>query len=213
MKKTISLIILLCSYYSYAQVGIGTTTPDPSSILHVDSSNKGFLPPLVNLTSINDVSTIASPAEGLMVYSPTSNDCNLPSGLYVFNNSEWQRVSFSSGSNTYTRLIRDEIGIDNVTFTAHNSYNSYGNYASLFNNTDDTGASSFHSLRSGTPTDDWGFGITLPNKYFITQLILNGRNDCCTNRIVNVVAKLYSCGRTQFCYSTYTKYANSKTRG
>lgn len=185
------------SFSSDAQVGIGTTTPHNSSILDVESSNKGFLPPRVSLTSVNDVTTITSPAEGLMVYSPASNNCNLPPGIYVFNGSTWGRMA--SGI-SYSRLIRDHIGVGNVTFTAYNSFNSYGNYTSLFNNADDTGGSSFHSSRSGSPTGDWGFGMTLPSNYFITQLILDGRNDCCTTRIVNVVARLYSCGN--LVYST-----------
>lgn len=177
-----------------SQVGIGTTAPDPSSILHIESSNSGFLPPRVSLTSVNDVTTIPAPAEGLMVYNVSTNHCNLPVGLYVYTGSEWQRVSFTGGSNTYNRLIRDEIGVANVLFTAYSSYNSYGGYTSLFDNVDNTSAASFHSTRSGSPTGDWGFGITLPSKYFISQLVLDGRNDCCTNRIQNIIIRLYSCG-------------------
>ncbi len=195
MNKIISITIILCMHsICFSQVGIGTTSPDPSSILHVESSNKGFLPPLVNLTSVNDLTTITSPAEGLMVYSPSTNNCNLPVGLYVFDGTIWQRVSFSGGNNTYSRLIRDEIGVGNVTFTAYSSTNSFGGYNSLFDNIDNTSSASFHSNRSGSPSGDWGFGITLPSPYFISQLILDGRNDCCTSRIQNVVIRLYSCG-------------------
>lgn len=196
MNKTMyCLIALLCMYSnSFSQVGIGTTNPDPSSMLHVESPNSGFLLPRVNLTSVNDITTVPSPAEGLMVYNLSSNNCNLPVGLYIFTGSEWQRISFTGGSNTYNRLIKDEIGVANVTFTAYNSINNYGNYASLFDNIDNLNADSFHSTRSGSPTGDWGFGITLPSQYFISQLILDGRNDCCTNRIENVIIRLYSCG-------------------
>lgn len=195
-------MLLFCSYYHCAaQVGIGTTTPDASSILHVESPNRGLLPPRVNLTSVNDVTTIPSPTEGLMIYNLSSNSCNLPAGLYIFDGTVWQRVSFSGGSNTYSRLIRDEIGVSNVTFTAYNSSNSHGNYNSLFDNTDNTGGASFHSNRLGAPSGDWGFGITLPTQYFISQLILDGRNDCCTNRIQNVVIRLYSCGNLVYSSS------------
>ncbi len=193
MKKIayLLLVIVMNSINSYAQVGIGTTTPDNSSVLDVNSSDKGFLPPRVSLTSVNDVTTIASPAEGLMIYSPSSNNCNLEPGIYVFSGTIWKKLS---GGTSYSRLIRDHIGVGNVTFTAYNSTNTYGPYSSLFDNVDNTSAATFHSTRSGSPTGDWGFGITLPTNYTITQLILDGRNDCCTNRIVNVVARFYSCG-------------------
>ncbi len=190
----IAYVLFVCTvtfHISLAQVGIGTTNPHSSTVLHVASSNKGFLPPVVSLTDVNDVTTIESPAEGLMVYSPASNNCNLAAGIYVFNGTVWQKVS---GGTSYSRLIKDHIGVGNVTFTEYSSYNNYGNYASLFNGTDNTGASSFHSNRSGSPSGDWGFGISLPDKYTITQIILDGRNDCCTNRIENVVVRLYSCG-------------------
>ncbi len=91
-------------------------------------------------------------------------------------------------------MIRDEIGVGNVTFNSYSSHNLYGNYASLFDNVDNLNAASFHEIRSGSPTGDWGFGITLPTTYNISSLILDGRNDCCTNRIENIVIRLYSCG-------------------
>jgi hypothetical protein len=47
-------------------VGIGTITPDPSAILHVESSTKGFLPPRLASPSI-----IQNPAEGLLIYNTT----------------------------------------------------------------------------------------------------------------------------------------------
>ena len=46
-------------------VGISTTTPKASSILHVVSTNKGILIPRMTLVQRN---AIASPAVGLLVY-------------------------------------------------------------------------------------------------------------------------------------------------
>jgi hypothetical protein len=73
MKK----ILLLCSGLLFgmtsAQVGIGTSTPQPSSILDVNVNNlpigkkKGLLLPQVPLTSNIDVATIPNPAHGLLV--------------------------------------------------------------------------------------------------------------------------------------------------
>ncbi|MDO5970480.1 fibrinogen-like YCDxxxxGGGW domain-containing protein [Flavivirga aquimarina] len=73
MKKIVPLltIILLClSYYSFSQVGIGTTNPDPSSILEIESQTQGFLPPRMTQAERD---LIASPAEGLFVYNTDSH--------------------------------------------------------------------------------------------------------------------------------------------
>ena len=67
MKKVLFLIIILINFVSNAQVGIGTTSPHPSAALEIETTNKGFLAPRVALTSNSDVTTIASPATGLMI--------------------------------------------------------------------------------------------------------------------------------------------------
>ncbi|MDD7887460.1 hypothetical protein [Flavivirga sp. 57AJ16] len=45
-KITYALIALCLSvYYSSGQIGVGTTNPDPSSILDITSTSQGFLAP------------------------------------------------------------------------------------------------------------------------------------------------------------------------
>ena len=71
-------------------VGVGTTTPDPSAILDVESSEKGMLVPRMNtIQRLN----IASPAQGLLVYD-TDVDC-----FFYFNSGSnaWQNLC-SGGS-------------------------------------------------------------------------------------------------------------------
>ncbi|KJD33063.1 hypothetical protein PK35_08845 [Tamlana nanhaiensis] len=66
MKLTALIIITLLSFKMVnAQVGIGTTNPDASSILEMESTTQGLLVPRMTTTQRN---AIASPAEGLMVY-------------------------------------------------------------------------------------------------------------------------------------------------
>ena len=182
---------LMCLFFSfsYGQVGIGTTNPNASSILELSATNKGLLLPRVNITGKNDETTIVAPAEGLVIYSPASNT-NVAPGIYAYDGGSWVNLS----TRKYGRLLRDLVGTQNITFTAYSSTNTYGNYLSLFDGLDNTGGGSFHSARSGTPTGDWGFGITIAKPYTISGLVFDGRNDCCTNRIVNVVVKLYRHG-------------------
>jgi hypothetical protein len=94
--KLLFLIAMTASSVSlFSQVGINTTTPDPSSILDIVSTNKGLLIPRVSLTGNTDVTTIPNPANGLLVYnlvdvggvSPVKKD-----NFYKFNatSNKWQ---------------------------------------------------------------------------------------------------------------------------
>ncbi len=69
-----------------AQVGIGTTNPDASAALEVESTTKGFLPPRMT-TAQRDA--ISNPASGLIIFN-TSNNC------LEFYNNDW--VSACDGS-------------------------------------------------------------------------------------------------------------------
>lgn len=79
---------LLLSVQVMSQTGIGTTTPHASAKLEVNATDKGFLPPRVTLISTTDVSTISSPAIGLLVYN-TGNNTGLAAGFYFL---EWKFV-------------------------------------------------------------------------------------------------------------------------
>lgn len=74
--------------------GIGTTTPDASAILDVNSTSKGILGPRISLTS-STMQLGASPnATGLLIYNtgPTINP-----GYYFWNGAEWRIFNTSSG--------------------------------------------------------------------------------------------------------------------
>ncbi|MGB1294969.1 MAG: hypothetical protein ACPG6V_05775, partial [Flavobacteriales bacterium] len=55
---------------SLAQVGIGTSSPDPSSVLELKSNDKGFLMPRLTTSQRNQ---ITNPTEGLMVFNTDRN--------------------------------------------------------------------------------------------------------------------------------------------
>ncbi len=97
MSKQILFIIgLFFSMQSFAQTGIGTTTPNASAKLDVYSTNKGFLPPRVILTSATDVTTIVSPAEGLLVYNLGST--GLQAGYYYWNATSWATIATATSA-------------------------------------------------------------------------------------------------------------------
>jgi hypothetical protein len=97
MKYHLTILLhLLFTASIFAQTGIGTTTPNASAKLDVYATNKGFLPPRVTLTSTTDVTTIASPAEGLLVYNLGS--VGLQAGYYYWNGANWATIATASSA-------------------------------------------------------------------------------------------------------------------
>lgn len=96
---------LIFSVQAIAQTGIGTINPDPSAKLDVTSTNKGFLPPRVTLTSGTDNTTIPSPATGLLVYNTGSN-AGLVAGYYYWNGTSWATIATASGSGVSASILR-----------------------------------------------------------------------------------------------------------
>jgi hypothetical protein len=93
----ISALLCLCAFSlgSNAQMGIGTTTPDSSSILDVYSSNKGLLVPRIALTATNVAAPVNNPATSLMVYNTATAGTppnNVMPGFYYWTGSRWYPV-------------------------------------------------------------------------------------------------------------------------
>ena len=76
-KKLLLLVIVLTHTCVFAQVGIGTTIPDNSSILHVESTNQGVLVPRLTTVQRNSIS---NPANGLLIYNKDANKFQYNSG-------------------------------------------------------------------------------------------------------------------------------------
>ena len=92
MKKILSVLVLIfcLSIASYAQVGIGINTPEPSAQLDVSSTERGFLPP--RMTSAQR-DLIATPATGLLIFQTD----NTP-GYYFYNGTAWAALGVASSS-------------------------------------------------------------------------------------------------------------------
>jgi hypothetical protein len=88
-------------------LGIGTSSPNVSSILDLTSTTKGFLPPRMTTVQKN---AIATPAEGLVVYDTTL------STLFQYNNSNW--IKLTSGIHTNIKPTSGNSTTTNINGTA-----------------------------------------------------------------------------------------------
>ncbi|MCX6192894.1 MAG: hypothetical protein NTX34_00065 [Cytophagales bacterium] len=103
------LFFYLCAFNALAQTGIGTATPHASAKLDVSSTNKGFLPPRITLTSSTDNTTIPNPATALLVYNTGSN-VNLAAGYYYWSGSNWESIG-----KTGTLLASSAVTVSAIT--------------------------------------------------------------------------------------------------
>mgnify|MGYP005985823203 CR=1 FL=1 len=105
MKNIITSLLLVVSISTFAQTGIGTTTPNSSAQLDVSSTTKGFLPPRVALTSTTSASPLAAHVAGMVVYN-TATVSDVTLGLYVNNGAAWT-LATSSGSSATQYSVGD----------------------------------------------------------------------------------------------------------
>ena len=71
MKKvTLLLFMVSFTWFSFAQVGLNTITPDASSALDIESTTGGILIPRLTESQRD---AIAMPATGLMIYQTNEN--------------------------------------------------------------------------------------------------------------------------------------------
>lgn len=91
MKRILYSLLLLTSLGTFAQVGIGTTTP--SGALDVTSTTDGMLIPRVSLTATN-ITTVTTPTVSELVYNTnTTGGANgVSPGFYYWDGTLWVRL-------------------------------------------------------------------------------------------------------------------------
>jgi hypothetical protein len=101
--KSICLIFatIFISTISFAQVGIGTNSPDASAKLDISSTTQGFLPPRM---SYYQRTQITSPVAGLTIWC---SNCGSSGEMQVFNGSAWTNMTGGAATGTISLNIGD----------------------------------------------------------------------------------------------------------
>jgi hypothetical protein len=159
MKKPIVVffVLLISGFSSFAQVGIGTTTPNASAKLQVDATDKGFLAPRVSLTATNDVATIPSPATGLLIYNTATagtSPNNVTPGFYFYDGSKWQRL-ISQQPDATVNFDKTTPTTTGVTFTPNTPASQDYVYVSSVDNSQWTYNGSNYVTYTPAPSTAW----------------------------------------------------------
>jgi hypothetical protein len=107
---------------SQGNIGINTSTPDASALLHINASNKGVLIPSVALTSTSDATTVPTPAYSLLVYNTGSGGLT-PAGYWYNAGSSvlpnWVQLISTATSGSWL-LVGNSIADTNFLGTTNN---------------------------------------------------------------------------------------------
>ena len=105
ITKFVTLFLVIFSTCLFSQVGINTTEPHESSVLHLNSDHRGFLLPYFNISNLNLKSpvTAISAAEGLMVYNTNTTTGK---GIYYWDGTKWTGLGQVNFTNIYNSVIK-----------------------------------------------------------------------------------------------------------
>lgn len=134
MKKLLFTLLLL-PLILQAQVGINTTTPDASSMLDINATDKGLLIPRVSIPNLNAASPITAPATSLLVYNTNTTT---GAGFYYWDGTKW--TPFTGGTSHWTKVGNDiynnnsaNVGVGTTTPTTKFHVENIGAPGSLLN--------------------------------------------------------------------------------
>ena len=127
MKNFLYPLFIFFTTISFSQVGIGTTSPDPSSVLDITSTSGGLLVPRMTVTQRANIATPIQ--EGLLIYQTD----NTP-GFYYYNGSSWSVIDSATFDTSMTieeyEDLTDTVKVSNtattnVNTTSETVYNNF----------------------------------------------------------------------------------------
>ena len=118
MKNFLYPLFIFFTTISFSQVGIGTTSPDPSSVLDITSTSGGLLVPRMTVTQRANIATPIQ--EGLLIYQTD----NTP-GFYFYDGSGWNIIGGATAGTSMTldeyKNLTDAVKVSNTATTNVNT--------------------------------------------------------------------------------------------
>ena len=118
MKNFLYPLFIFFTTISFSQVGIGTTSPDPSSVLDITSTSGGLLVPRMTVTQRANIATPIQ--EGLLIYQTD----NTP-GFYYYDGSGWNIIGGATAGTSMTldeyKNLTDAVKVSNTATTNVNT--------------------------------------------------------------------------------------------
>lgn len=177
----IACALLFCTN-AFAQVGINTNAPNASSVLDINSSNKGVLFPQYDLVVLNSTSSpVSNPTDGLIIYN-SGGASTFPKGYYIWVRTQWQRL-IASGSEPQNMSLIINSGVLIPTGSTNNTLTNFTVASNKI-----TGA----SLGTDTST------ITLPAGTYILRYSVDSSNGNNNNGTANTqyLGQNFTCTRS-----------------
>src|SRR6266487_6902690 len=89
------------TFPSTGAAGIGTLTPDASSLLEIKSTSKGLL---ISRMTKTQRDAIVTPATGLLIYQTNSTP-----GFYYYSGTAWTAISSKGANTSLSNLVTTSI--------------------------------------------------------------------------------------------------------
>lgn len=97
-------LLLISTGRAQVKIGNNANTINANSILELESTNKGFLPPRVALSSVSSATPLSAPVPtGMIVYSSGGSISN---GAYMWNGAKWQGFSMDNTARNNYVLVK-----------------------------------------------------------------------------------------------------------
>jgi hypothetical protein len=182
-QAIVLVIVLICPVWLHAQgIGVGTNTPHSSTILDVQSSNKGISFPSMTTAQRK---AIADPKPGLLVYDLDKNT------IYMYDGGQWLALLFTVSDALIPPTVRtpadsevgDEFGYSVAIF---------GNYAVIGAPSDNVGANTDQGCvyvfvrnqsvwteqakivaSDGAAGDRFGYSVAIYNTYLVVGAMMD----------------------------------------
>lgn len=108
LQKLLFVTLLLLGSHNFVtaqnNVGVGTRTPNPNSILELFSANKGFLQPRVELVSTSNPSPLTQHVVGMRVYNTITRNDVTP-GEYYNDGQRWNKVQTAGSKEDLEKFL------------------------------------------------------------------------------------------------------------